>query len=178
MSTEHRTQAASERVNNLWCYQCETMEDGERCSNLTGNYSAFEYKCTGDKRTCMVMTNDNTDSNACWLYAETRADPPPDVWYSISLACFYTKQSVTRQLTRNDNLFIIRRSLFKIGMKFPCNIIVIFLNFIISKNNYNNLYLFFHLKIRNKNLKKLNLTNHFQLIFWHRLRWNSFQIII
>lgn len=68
LSTEHRTHAASERVNDLWCYQCGTLEDGERCSNLTGNYTAFEHKCTGDKRTCMVMTNDNTDSNVTWLH--------------------------------------------------------------------------------------------------------------
>lgn len=162
MSTEHRTHAASERVNDLWCYQCETMEDGEKCSNLTGNYSAFEYKCTGDKRTCMVMTNDNTDSNACWLYAETYADSPPDVWYSISLACFYTKQNVTRQLTRSDNLFIIRRSLLKIGTKFPCNIIVIFLNFVISKNNHNNSTFLFDKEI------KIWKNQIWQIIFnWH-----------
>lgn len=73
LTTEHRTHAASERVNDLWCYQCETMEDGERCSNLTGNYSAFEYKCTGDKRTCMVKrfsyttsTEDSTSSPQTW----------------------------------------------------------------------------------------------------------------
>jgi len=54
MSKEHRTHAASERANDLWCYQCDTMEDGEKCSNLSGNYSAFEYKCMDDKRVCMV----------------------------------------------------------------------------------------------------------------------------
>ncbi|KAH0944880.1 hypothetical protein HN011_004507 [Eciton burchellii] len=54
MSKEHRTHAASERANDLWCYHCDTMEDGEKCSNLSGNYSAFEYKCMDDKRICMV----------------------------------------------------------------------------------------------------------------------------
>ncbi|XP_034186842.1 uncharacterized protein LOC117607348 isoform X1 [Osmia lignaria lignaria] len=73
LSTEHRTHAAAERVNDLWCYQCDTMEDGERCSNLTGNYTAFEHKCTGDKRTCMVKrfsyttsTEDSTSSPQTW----------------------------------------------------------------------------------------------------------------
>ncbi|XP_033324517.1 uncharacterized protein LOC117219455 isoform X1 [Megalopta genalis] len=73
LSTEHKTPQASERVNDLWCYQCDTMEDGERCSNLTGNYSAFEHKCTGDKRTCMVKrlsytfsTENSTSSPLTW----------------------------------------------------------------------------------------------------------------
>ncbi|KZC12333.1 hypothetical protein WN55_04184 [Dufourea novaeangliae] len=49
------------------------MDDGERCSNLTGNYSAFEHKCTGDKRTCMVKrfsyttsTENSTSSPQTW----------------------------------------------------------------------------------------------------------------
>lgn len=63
MSKEHRTHAASERANDLWCYQCYTMEHGERCANLTdnidnssdtGNFSAFAHKCTDDRRMCMV----------------------------------------------------------------------------------------------------------------------------
>ncbi|XP_012144481.1 uncharacterized protein LOC100883291 [Megachile rotundata] len=73
LSTEHRTNAASERVNDLWCYHCHTSDDGERCSNLTGNYTAFEHKCTGDKRTCMVKrfsfttsTEDSTSSPLTW----------------------------------------------------------------------------------------------------------------
>lgn len=54
---EHRTQAASEKANDLWCYQCFTMDDGEKCINLTGNTgnsSTFRHKCTDDKRICMV----------------------------------------------------------------------------------------------------------------------------
>lgn len=54
MSKEHRTHAASERANDLWCYQCDTMDDGERCANLTGNFSSFMHKCMDDKRICMV----------------------------------------------------------------------------------------------------------------------------
>ncbi|XP_076663661.1 uncharacterized protein LOC143366450 [Andrena cerasifolii] len=73
LSKEHRTIAASKRVNDLWCYQCDTMEDGDRCSNLTGNYSVFKHKCTGDKRTCMVKrfsyttsTENSTSSPQTW----------------------------------------------------------------------------------------------------------------
>ncbi|KAG7208430.1 hypothetical protein KM043_014660 [Ampulex compressa] len=73
MSQEHRTHAASERVNDLWCYQCDTMDDGEKCANLTGNYSAFEHKCTDDKRICMVKkfsyttsTENSTSSPQTW----------------------------------------------------------------------------------------------------------------
>ncbi|CAL1682337.1 unnamed protein product [Lasius platythorax] len=54
---EHRTQAASEKANDLWCYQCFTMDDDEKCINLTGNTgnsSTFRHKCTDDKRICMV----------------------------------------------------------------------------------------------------------------------------
>ena len=41
--------------NDLSCYQCDTMEDGEKCSNLAmGNKTAMLKKCQGDKRLCMV----------------------------------------------------------------------------------------------------------------------------
>ncbi|EFN66033.1 hypothetical protein EAG_14529 [Camponotus floridanus] len=69
---EHRTQAASEKANDLWCYQCFTMDDGEECTNLTnniGNSSTFRHKCTDDKRMCMVkrfsytLSTENSTSN-------------------------------------------------------------------------------------------------------------------
>ncbi|XP_048260703.1 uncharacterized protein LOC125384804 isoform X1 [Bombus terrestris] len=73
LTTEHRTHAASERANDLWCHQCDTMEDGERCANLTGNFTTFGHKCTGDKRTCMVKrfsyttsTEDSMSSPQTW----------------------------------------------------------------------------------------------------------------
>ncbi|CAK9814716.1 hypothetical protein ANTQUA_LOCUS8186 [Anthophora quadrimaculata] len=73
LSKKHRTHAASESANDLWCYQCHTMEDGDRCSNLTGNYTVFHNKCTGDKRICMVKrfsyttsTEDSTSSPQIW----------------------------------------------------------------------------------------------------------------
>ncbi|XP_025994552.2 uncharacterized protein LOC105198934 [Solenopsis invicta] len=67
MSKEHRTHAASERANDLWCYQCFTMEHGERCANLTdntGNSSTFKHKCTDDRRMCMVKRFSYTTSTA------------------------------------------------------------------------------------------------------------------
>ncbi|XP_029167824.1 uncharacterized protein LOC114938181 isoform X2 [Nylanderia fulva] len=73
---EHRTQAASEKANDLWCYQCFTMEDGEKCINLTGNTgnsSTFRHKCTDDKRICMVKrfsytlsTENSTSTEQTW----------------------------------------------------------------------------------------------------------------
>lgn len=49
------------------------MDDGERCSNLTGDASIFEHKCTGDKRICMVKrfsyttsTENSTSSPQTW----------------------------------------------------------------------------------------------------------------
>jgi len=57
LSKEHRTNAAAERSNDLWCYQCDSMDDGDRCINLTdniGNSSTFKHKCINDKRMCMV----------------------------------------------------------------------------------------------------------------------------
>ncbi|XP_043271770.1 uncharacterized protein [Venturia canescens] len=54
MSKEHRTHAASERANDLWCYQCNTMEDEEGCKTLEGNHSSLMTKCKDDKRICIV----------------------------------------------------------------------------------------------------------------------------
>jgi hypothetical protein len=52
---EHRTNGALYLKNELFCYQCDTMEDHEKCSNLaTGNKSLMLKKCYGDKRLCMV----------------------------------------------------------------------------------------------------------------------------
>ncbi|XP_015600390.1 uncharacterized protein LOC107270163 isoform X2 [Cephus cinctus] len=62
MSKEHRTHAASERANDLWCYQCDTMDDGERCVDLAGNYSSLIQKCKDDKRICMVKRFSYTTS--------------------------------------------------------------------------------------------------------------------
>ncbi|XP_012282947.1 uncharacterized protein LOC105701091 [Orussus abietinus] len=62
MSKEHRTHAASERANDLWCYQCDTMDDGERCVDLAGNHSSLIQKCKDDRRICMVKRFSYTTS--------------------------------------------------------------------------------------------------------------------
>lgn len=58
MSSEHRTKAAAEKLNDLWCYKCDTMEYGKRCIkvNTTGlNSTSFHNKCHSDQRICKVM---------------------------------------------------------------------------------------------------------------------------
>ncbi|XP_046750724.1 uncharacterized protein LOC124413924 [Diprion similis] len=63
MSKElHRTHAASERPNDLWCYQCDTMDDGEKCVDLVGNHSSLMQKCKDDKRICTVKRVSYTTS--------------------------------------------------------------------------------------------------------------------
>ncbi|XP_022229843.1 uncharacterized protein LOC111079132 isoform X2 [Drosophila obscura] len=50
----HRTAAAIERVNKLWCYACHTMDDGESCVDVAvRNDSALFKKCQGEEFICM-----------------------------------------------------------------------------------------------------------------------------
>ncbi|XP_033225558.1 uncharacterized protein LOC117178300 isoform X2 [Belonocnema kinseyi] len=60
---EHKTHAATEKVNDLWCFQCDTMEDGEKCEELSKNNTSLVQKCTDDKRICMVKRFSYTTSN-------------------------------------------------------------------------------------------------------------------
>ncbi|XP_055373953.1 uncharacterized protein LOC129607188 [Condylostylus longicornis] len=72
----HKTSAATERVNDLYCYSCETMEDGLNCADFSvGNYnfSHMIKKCKADEFVCMVkrfsytMSNENvTTSPKMW----------------------------------------------------------------------------------------------------------------
>jgi len=52
----YRTDAALEKENLMFCYECNTMVNGKSCSNFTDKdeYSRFSTKCTGDRKTCMV----------------------------------------------------------------------------------------------------------------------------
>lgn len=51
----HRTAAAIERVNKLWCYACDTMDDGPACVDvLERNSTALMKKCQGEEFICMV----------------------------------------------------------------------------------------------------------------------------
>ncbi|XP_058461588.1 uncharacterized protein LOC131436727 [Malaya genurostris] len=53
-NTVHKTPAAAEKINNLWCYSCNATEDGEACIELSGNNSSFIKKCFADEFICMV----------------------------------------------------------------------------------------------------------------------------
>ncbi|XP_034952486.1 uncharacterized protein [Chelonus insularis] len=62
LSTEHRTHAATERANDLWCYECDTIAHGEYCVNITGNHTWLIKKCKDDRRICMVKRYSFTTS--------------------------------------------------------------------------------------------------------------------
>ncbi|KAF0748300.1 Uncharacterized protein FWK35_00022664, partial [Aphis craccivora] len=51
----YQTNAALEKENLMFCYECNTMVNGKSCSNFTDKdeYSRFSTKCTGDRKTCM-----------------------------------------------------------------------------------------------------------------------------
>jgi len=51
----HKTAAANERVNKLWCYACDTMDDGQACVDVViRNDSTLMKKCEGEEFICMV----------------------------------------------------------------------------------------------------------------------------
>ncbi|XP_050057275.1 uncharacterized protein LOC114131759 [Aphis gossypii] len=61
----YQTNAALEKENLMFCYECNTMVNGKSCSNFTDKeeYSRFSTKCIGDRRTCMVKRYSYTTSN-------------------------------------------------------------------------------------------------------------------
>ncbi|CAB3361570.1 Hypothetical predicted protein [Cloeon dipterum] len=68
LGREHKTYAASERANNLTCYSCSSLEDGEKCANITKNSSSeevekFARSCPDDMRICIVKRISYTTSN-------------------------------------------------------------------------------------------------------------------
>lgn len=73
-NTIHKTQAAAERKNDMWCYSCHSMEFGDMCvENITANYSSFLKKCKDDEFICMVQkfsyttsTENATSSQKLW----------------------------------------------------------------------------------------------------------------
>lgn len=76
----HRTQAASERKNDMYCYSCHSMrQSGDMCvDNITANFSSFMKKCSDDEFTCMVQkfsyttSTENTTSSAKMWSLERR----------------------------------------------------------------------------------------------------------
>ncbi|XP_037040578.1 uncharacterized protein LOC119077475 [Bradysia coprophila] len=73
-NTVHKTQAAAEKHNDMWCYSCHSMEDGDICiDNITANYSSFMKKCKDEEFICMVKkfsyttsTENSTSSPKMW----------------------------------------------------------------------------------------------------------------
>ncbi|XP_055608779.1 uncharacterized protein LOC129756050 [Uranotaenia lowii] len=53
-NTVHKTPAAAEKANDLYCYNCNATEDGESCIELSGNNASFVKKCFADEFICMV----------------------------------------------------------------------------------------------------------------------------
>lgn len=55
----HRTAAAIERVNKLWCYSCDTMDHGKACVDVAlRNKTTLMKKCKGEEFFCMVSSLD------------------------------------------------------------------------------------------------------------------------
>ncbi|XP_050429831.1 uncharacterized protein LOC126838993 [Adelges cooleyi] len=61
----YQTSAALEKENHMYCYECNTMVNGNSCSNFTDkdDYIKFSTKCTGDRKVCMVKRYSYTTSN-------------------------------------------------------------------------------------------------------------------
>lgn len=49
------TAKAKEKPNDLWCYNCDTMEQGAICGNLSTNHSSLIKKCQEEELMCMVQ---------------------------------------------------------------------------------------------------------------------------
>lgn len=49
-----KTPSAQAKGQELWCYSCDSMEDGELCTDLTGNHSNLFKKCKPDEYFCTV----------------------------------------------------------------------------------------------------------------------------
>lgn len=49
------TAKAKEKPNDLWCYNCDTMEQGATCGNLSTNHSSLIKKCQEEELMCMVQ---------------------------------------------------------------------------------------------------------------------------
>lgn len=79
-NTVHKTQAAAEKVNDMWCYSCHSMEYGDMCiENITANYSTFMKKCKDDELNCMVQKFSYTTSTE-------NATSDPKMW-SLERKC-------------------------------------------------------------------------------------------
>nr|CAD7572201.1 unnamed protein product [Timema californicum] len=64
LAQEHKTHAAAEKVNDLWCYTCHAMDSEDTCVELLGNHSSLIKKCRGENRTCMEKTSSSPDRDS------------------------------------------------------------------------------------------------------------------
>ncbi|XP_054258238.1 uncharacterized protein LOC128983104 [Macrosteles quadrilineatus] len=63
INNQHQTEGAKMKKHDVWCYKCDTMDDGDRCSNLSaGNESKLVYKCPEHRTICMVKRYSYTTS--------------------------------------------------------------------------------------------------------------------
>ncbi|XP_052897797.1 uncharacterized protein LOC128304630 [Anopheles moucheti] len=62
-NTVHKTSAATEKINDLWCYSCNATDDGESCIELSsGNNASYVKKCNPEEFICMVKQFSYTTS--------------------------------------------------------------------------------------------------------------------
>ncbi|XP_071455580.1 uncharacterized protein [Hetaerina americana] len=53
LAKEHKTHAASGKPNDLGCFVCDTMEDGDKCASVNQSDTLWRSKCNDDRRMCM-----------------------------------------------------------------------------------------------------------------------------
>ncbi|XP_035789549.1 uncharacterized protein LOC118465427 [Anopheles albimanus] len=82
-NTVHKTSAATEKINDLWCYSCNATDDGESCIELSsGNNATYAKKCNPDEYICMVKQFSYTTSTE-------NSTSTPKLW-SLERRCINT----------------------------------------------------------------------------------------
>ncbi|XP_058066617.1 uncharacterized protein LOC131216208 [Anopheles bellator] len=82
-NTVHKTSAATEKINDLWCYSCNATDDGESCIELaSGNNASYVKKCNPDEFICMVKQFSYTTSTE-------NSTSTPKLW-SLERRCINT----------------------------------------------------------------------------------------
>lgn len=74
-----KTPSAQAKGQELWCYSCDSMEDGELCNDLTGNNSNLFKKCKQDEPFCSIK-------RISYTIATENSTTPPRVW-SLQRSC-------------------------------------------------------------------------------------------
>ncbi|KAL1451745.1 hypothetical protein WDU94_006093 [Cyamophila willieti] len=73
LGKQHKTPKALEHGNHLYCYNCNTMDHGDECTN-NHTFRKFEYKCHGENKICITQkysyttsTENSTSAVNLWL---------------------------------------------------------------------------------------------------------------